>query len=101
MSSRLLFSKNIRNGGGWQTVTLSEEEEAKVRALHDVEAIRILRACTQDAQFLSENPERSFQIALALFDKRCDKVDAWMQKALEEKARQARKQTEEVKNERR
>lgn len=86
MSSKLLFCKAFNNGKGWQTIRLSEEEEAKIRALHDVETIRILRTCMEDAQFLSENPERRLQIALALFDKRCDKIFTWMQKALDYKA---------------
>lgn len=83
---KLLFSKNINNGEGWQTVSLSEEEEAKITALHDVETIRILRACTEDAQFLTANREQTFQIALALFDKRCDKIYTWIERALDNKA---------------
>jgi hypothetical protein len=83
--SKLLFCKTINNGNGWQTVKLSEEEEAKIRALHDVESIRIFRACMEDAQYLSDNPERCLRIALALFDKRCDKVYTWIQKMLDEK----------------
>jgi len=82
---KLLFSKNINNGEGWQTLSLSEEEEAKIRALHDVETIRILRACMEDAQFLTANREQTFQIALALFDKRCEKPVTWIQKALIQK----------------
>lgn len=82
MTSKLLFSKKIRNGEGWQTVSLSEEEEAKIRALHDVETIRILRACMEDAQFLSDNPDKCLKIALALFDKRCEGVDEWLTRRL-------------------
>ena len=84
--SKLLPCKTVNNGKGWQTVNLSEEEEDKIRTLHDVESIRIFRACIEDAQNLSDSPERCLRIALALFDKRCDKVYTWMQRALGEKA---------------
>ena len=86
MKSKPLFCKAVNNGKGWETVTLSEEEEAKIRTLHDVESIRILRTCMEDAQYLSDNPERCLRLALALFDKRCDKVYTWIQKALDVKA---------------
>ena len=86
MDNKLLFSKNFNNGKAWQIVKLSKEEEAKIRTLHDVESLRILRTCMEDAQLLSESPDRCLRIALALFDKRCDKVDAWIQKALDVKA---------------
>jgi len=61
MSSKQLFSKKINTGEGLETVSLSEEEEAKIRALHDVETIRILRACMEDAQFLTASREQAFQ----------------------------------------
>ena len=77
-----MFCKAFNTGNGIQTVRLSEEEEAKIRTLHDVETIRILRTCMEDAQFLTNNPERCLGIALALFDKRCDKVEIWMWRAL-------------------
>lgn len=86
MKSKALFCKSFNNGRGLQIVKLSEEEEAKIRTLHDVESIRILRTCLEDAQFLSDNPERCLNIAFALFDKRCDKVQAWVQRALDYKA---------------
>jgi ABC-type branched-subunit amino acid transport system ATPase component len=85
--SKLLFCKTFKNGNGLQVVKLNEKEEAKVRALHDVESIRIFRSCMEDAQSLTDSPERRLKIALALFDKRCDKVFTWMQRALDEKAR--------------
>jgi hypothetical protein len=91
MKSKPLFCKAVNNGKGWQTVKLSEEEEAKIRTLHDVESIRILRTCMEDAQYLSDNPERCLQIALALFDKRCDKIFTSIQEALAQKVRQARR----------
>lgn len=84
--SKLLFCKTVNKGNGWQTVTLSEEEEDNIRALHDVESIRIFRVCMEDAQYLTDNPERRLRVALALFDKRCDKIFTWMQRALDEKA---------------
>ena len=84
--SEALFCKTVNNGNGWQTVRLTEEEEAKIRALHDLETIRIFRACIEDAQYLTDNPERRLRIALALFYKRCDKVFTWIQKAPDEKA---------------
>ena len=86
MNNKLLFSKNFNNGQAWQTVKLSQEEEAKVRTLHDVESLRILRTCMEDAQLLSDSADRCLQIALALFDKRCDKVFTWIQRALDVKA---------------
>lgn len=82
MNGKLLYSKTFNNGEASKTVTLSEEEEAKITALHDVETIRILRTCMEDAQFLTDKPEMCLQIALALFDKRCEKVEAWIQKVL-------------------
>lgn len=80
------FRKVIGDGDTLHFVGLSDEEEAKIIALHDVETIRILRACTEDAQFLTANREQTFQIALALFDKRCDKIYTWIERALDNKA---------------
>lgn len=40
----------------------------------------------EDAQFLTDNPDKALQIALALFDKRCDKVSTRIQKAFYEKS---------------
>ena len=40
MNSKLLYSKTFNNGEASKTITLSEEEEAKIRALHDVKSIR-------------------------------------------------------------
>ncbi len=85
MNGKLLYSKTFSNGEASKTIILSEEEEAKIRALHDVETIRILRTCMEDAQFLTDNPERCLRIALALFDKRCDNVETWIRRALDEK----------------
>lgn len=86
MNGKLLYSKTFNNGEALKTVTLSEEEEAKITALHDVETIRSLRTCMEDAQFLTDNKEACLKIALALFDKRCDKVEDWMRRTLDEKA---------------
>lgn len=74
MNGKTSFCKVINNGERFKTVELSEEEEAKVRTLHDVECLRILRTCLENGQLLSENPDRSLRIALALFDERCDTV---------------------------
>lgn len=86
MNGKTLFCKVINNGEGFKTVELSEEEEAKVRTLHDVESLRTLRTCMEDAQLLSGSPDRCLRIALALFDKRCDKVHTWIERALDVKA---------------
>ncbi len=86
MESKTLFCKVLKDCEALKTVVLSEEEEAKIRALHDVETIRILRTCMEDAQFLTDNKEACLKIALALFDKRCGKIDTWMQKALDKKS---------------
>jgi len=86
MTNKLLFCKTFNNGIGWKTVNLSEEEEDKIRTLHDIETIRIFRACLEDAQHLSDSPERCFRIAIALFHKRCDKIFTWIQRALDAKA---------------
>jgi hypothetical protein len=83
--SKHLFCKTFNNGEASKTVTLSEEEEAKLRALHDVETLRILRTCMQDAEYLTDNKEASLRIALALFDKRCEKIDTRVETALNEK----------------
>lgn len=89
MNGKLLYSKTFNNGEASKTVTLSEEEEAKITALHDVETIRIFRTCMEDAQFLTDNKEACLKIALALFDKRCDKIGALIQKTLGEKLKKA------------
>ncbi len=91
--SKLLFRKTFNNGIGRQTVQLSEEEEDKIRTLHDIETIRIFRACMEDAQYLTDNPERRLRVALALFYKRCDKLFTWIQRALDEKAVQDESET--------
>ena len=85
MKSEALFCQTFNTNEGLRTVKLSEEEEAKIRALHDVETLRILRTCMEDAQFLTDNKEACLKIALALFDKRCDKIGVWVQRALGEK----------------
>jgi len=89
MESKALFCNNLNTGEGLKTVVLSEEEEAKVRALHDVETLRILRTCMEDAQFLTDNKEACLKIALALFDKRCEKIETWMENGLDEVFRKA------------
>jgi len=85
MDSKALFCKVLNDGENLKTVILSEEEEAKIRALHDVETLRVLRACMQDAEYLTDKKENCLRIALALFDKRCDKIDLWMHRRLDEK----------------
>ncbi len=87
MESKALFFKTLNTAEGLRTVMLTEQEEAKIRALHDVETLRILRTCMEDAQFLTDNKEACLKIALALFDKRCDNFDKWIRKALHDKAR--------------
>lgn len=88
MESKALFCKTFHDGETLKTVTLSEEEEAKIRALHDVETLRILRTCMQDAEYLIDNKENCLRIALALFDKRCEKIHTWMEKELVQKTRE-------------
>jgi len=86
MNGKLTYPNSLTSDKEGQVPTLTEEEEAKIKALHDVETIRILRTCMEDAQFLTDNPERCLRIALALFEKRCEKVEAWVRKALYEKS---------------
>ncbi|MBU1209075.1 MAG: hypothetical protein KKH04_19480 [Proteobacteria bacterium] len=67
MKGKLLYSKNFQNDKGLKFAALTEEEEAKLRALDDVETIKILRGCMQDAQFLSEDLERWLRISDGAF----------------------------------
>ena len=85
MESKALFCKVLDDGEALKTVVLSEEDEAKIRALHDVETLRILRTCMQDAEYLTDNKENCLKIALALFDKRCEKIDTSVHRTLNNK----------------
>ena len=85
MESKAMFCKTFHDGETLKTVTLSEEEEAKIRALHDVETLRTLRACMQDAEYLTDNKEASLKIALALFDKRCETISSYNVRTCENK----------------
>ena len=81
----LKFSQNYKNGdGSFGTATLTDEELAEVRDAHRKHCEQVMNDCCENYP-----DDREFQ--LAMFDKRCDKVFTWIQQALEEKVRRARK----------
>ena len=85
MNGKLTYPNSLTSDKEGHVPTLTEEEEAKIKALHDVETIGILRTCMEDAQFLTDNKEACLKIALALFDKRCEKIETCIRRMLNRK----------------
>lgn len=83
-SRRFLFTQNFRGeNGAWQVARISLEEEEALRGAHREYCKRILRECVDDFP-------KNLDLAVALFEKRCDKFFSWAQAFLEEKVRSSR-----------
>ena len=85
LNSLPCYSQNCRDHNGtWKTVKLTVEELTKLRGAHRQHCIQILEECEDDY------PDDR-ELALAVFDKRTDKIFTWIQQELDEKVRQERK----------
>ena len=79
------FSQNYRDSdGAWKTVALTAEELVRIRQAHSNHCDQIFQECI-------DTYPKDKDAQIAMFDKRCDKFFTWLQQALDEKVRQARK----------
>lgn len=82
---RVRFGQNFKNGNGnFRTAVLSDEELEAVRSAHKQHCIEVMKD-------LEEDYPGDKQMQLAMLDKRCDKIFTWVQLALDEKVRMARR----------
>jgi len=79
----VIFSANYKNGNGWKSVMLTDAELESIRGAHKRHCEKIIDECHK------EYPESKL-MALAMFEKRADKVFTWIQQALDMKIRQRR-----------
>jgi hypothetical protein len=85
------FSKNYRDNGVWGTMVLTKEDEKEVREKHRQHILKIMRECYEDAIQITTNGDDIDAIALALFNKRADKVFTLLENRLTEKVNGMRK----------
>ncbi len=82
---RVKYGQNFKNGNGnFRTVILSDEELESVRRAHKEHCIEVMKD-------LEEDYPGDKQMQMAMLDKRCDKIFTWVQLALDEKVRMARR----------
>jgi len=84
-SFEIKFSQNYRNGDGkFGNVSLSSEELLEVREAHSQHCREVMQEC-------EEEYPNDRELQLAMFDKKADKIFTWIQQALDQKVRMARK----------
>ena len=67
----------------YRMTTLTDEQITKIREAHREHCKQIINECRDE---YPGEPD----VQLAVFEKRCDKIYTWIQKALDEKVRQCR-----------
>ena len=80
-----MYSKNFKNGGEWDNVTLSDEEVQEVQEQLRAKNLEIMKKCLRDSKGLNDCINST--IAAALFSKLGESGFTVLQNALEHKAR--------------
>ena len=84
------ITQNYRYNGGWRTLSLSEQDMAKLMALHEKHTLDVMKRCVEDALDGLPPCIDLTEAACSLFEARAEKLFTWIQRALKEKTQVAR-----------
>ena len=90
MNKAPTITQNYRYNGGWKTLSLTENDMAKLLSLHRDHTLEVMKQCVEDVMEQLPSGVDLTTAACALFEARVEKLFTWIQRALKEKTQAAR-----------
>ena len=90
MEKEPTISQNFSYMGGWKTLSLTESEIEVLKELHGRHTVETLKQCIDDVKEVIPQTVDISHAVCALFEARVEKFFTWVQRALQDKTRNAR-----------
>ena len=89
MKKEPTISKNYNYKGMWKVLCLSDREIEQIMTAHRQHTINVMKESLEDAKSMIKSSDNDM-VACALFEARAEKLFTWIQRAFDDKTRNAR-----------